>query len=79
VIASEQRSFNTWSLTDEGKQVLQHGSHEAVVYNAVDPNEGTLQAEVMVSAIVSVQMMWIVGCHFVLTSMLKGATFSTMA
>ena len=49
VITSEQRSFNSWSLTDEGEQVLQHGSHEAVVYGAVDPSVGTLQVDVIVS------------------------------
>jgi len=53
VIACEQHSFNTWSLTDEGEQVLQLGSHEAVVYNAVDPGAGTLQVDVMVSITVA--------------------------
>lgn len=54
MITCEQRSFNAWSLTDEGEQVLQQGSHEAVVYNAVDPTVGTLQVDVMVSTTVAV-------------------------
>lgn len=48
MIKCEQRSFNTWSLTEEGKEVLQHGSHEAVVFAAVDAKLGTLQADIMV-------------------------------
>ena len=48
VIKCEQRSFEVWALTEEGKQVLEHGSHEAIVFAAVDPKLGTLQADVMV-------------------------------
>ena len=48
VINCEQRSFNTWSLTEEGKAVMEKGSHEAIVFAAVDPKLGTLQADVMV-------------------------------
>ena len=48
MINCEQRSFNTWSLTEEGTAVLEHGSHEAVMFAAVDPKLGTLQADIMV-------------------------------
>ncbi|XP_065907105.1 phenylalanine--tRNA ligase alpha subunit-like [Dysidea avara] len=47
LVTCEQRSFNTWSLTDEGKEVLEHGSHEAVVYASVDPTAGTLLVDIM--------------------------------
>lgn len=56
VIKCEQRSFDMWTLTEEGKQVLEHGSHEAVVFAAVDPKLGTLQADIMVYNLVLV--MW---------------------
>lgn len=46
LVTSEPTSRKTWSLTDEGQQVLQHGSHEAAVFNAV-PQEGIAQAELM--------------------------------
>ena len=48
VINCEQRSFNTWSLTEEGKAVMEKGSHEAIIFTAVDPKSGTLQADIMV-------------------------------
>ena len=34
-------------LTDEGKYVLEHGSHEYVVYSAI-PEEGIAMADLMV-------------------------------
>ena len=44
----EQVSSRHLGLTEEGLQVAQDGSHEALVYNAVPP-EGILQADLMVS------------------------------
>lgn len=38
-----------FALTDEGEHVLQHGSHEFVVYTAV-PEEGILMSDLMVFA-----------------------------
>ena len=48
VIKTQQRQFTTWVLTDEGQQVADEGSHEVHVFLAVNPTEGTPQAEVMV-------------------------------
>lgn len=49
VIKAQQRQFTTWVLTDEGQQVADKGSHEVHVFLAVNPTEGTPQAEVMKS------------------------------
>ena len=38
-----------WQLTDEGREVIREGSHEARLYNAVDSRHGTLQDQLMVS------------------------------
>lgn len=46
LVNAEQTSRKTWDLTDEGKQVLQNGSHEACVFNAV-PDAGIAQADLM--------------------------------
>lgn len=46
LVVAEPTSRKTWSLTDEGQQVLQNGSHEAGVFNAV-PAEGISQADLM--------------------------------
>ena len=35
-------------LTEEGSEILQNGSHEVRLFNAVDPNKGTPQEELMV-------------------------------
>lgn len=48
VISTEQRQFESWELTSEGSEVVEKGSHEARVYSAVDPENGTPQAEIMV-------------------------------
>lgn len=48
IIACEQRTNKRWELTEEGKMVLEKGSHEAQVYNAV-PENGIVQSELMVS------------------------------
>ena len=47
VINAEQKVNKSYELTDEGRQVIAHGSHEAIVYNAV-PKEGIAQAALMV-------------------------------
>ena len=54
VIKTEQRQFEKWVLTAEGTEVVERGSHEARVYDAVDPKEGTSQAELMVCVCVCV-------------------------
>ncbi|XP_014671958.1 PREDICTED: phenylalanine--tRNA ligase alpha subunit-like [Priapulus caudatus] len=46
VIQCEQVASKRWELTDEGRQVLKNGSHEAHVFNAI-PTEGITQAELM--------------------------------
>lgn len=46
LVLSEPTSRKAWTLTEEGQQVLTHGSHEAAVYNAV-PADGITQAELM--------------------------------
>lgn len=47
LIQSEQVSSKQWDLTPEGKEVIEKGSHEALVYYAV-PSSGISQAELMV-------------------------------
>lgn len=46
LLQSEPTSRKTWDLTDEGKEVLKNGSHEACVYNAV-PDSGIAQPDLM--------------------------------
>lgn len=46
VICCEQVSTKQWEVTAEGQEVIEKGSHEALVFNAVPP-EGILQAELM--------------------------------
>jgi len=48
VIETEKESSSHWVLTDEGKAIVESGSHEALVYNAI-PEGGIAQAEIMVS------------------------------
>jgi len=47
-IRTEQRQFEKWVLTGEGEEIVQHGSHEARLFNAVNPQDGSPQAELMV-------------------------------
>lgn len=49
VIEAELHSTVKWDLTEEGKQVTTHGSHEAQVYNAIPPS-GSTQTEIMTQA-----------------------------
>ncbi|XP_060571763.1 phenylalanine--tRNA ligase alpha subunit-like [Ruditapes philippinarum] len=46
VINAEQKLNKSYELTDEGKQVAENGSHEALIFNAI-PDGGILQAELM--------------------------------
>lgn len=46
ILNSETTSRKVWELTDEGNYVIEHGSHEACVFNAV-PVEGISQADLM--------------------------------
>lgn len=46
LVLSEPTSRKTWCLTEEGQLVLDNGSHEAAVFNAV-PAEGIPQADLM--------------------------------
>lgn len=46
LLNSEPASHKTWELTAEGKSVLENGSHEACVFNAV-PSNGIAQPDLM--------------------------------
>ena len=47
---SETTSKKIWDLTDEGNYVMEHGSHEAAVFNSV-PSDGISQADLMKASI----------------------------
>lgn len=47
IIKVDDKQDKRWELTEEGQSVLQKGSHEALVYNAV-PKDGILQSQLMV-------------------------------
>lgn len=44
VIEIKKTVSKGWELTEEGKQIEKHGSHEAILYNSIAAN-GTLQSE----------------------------------
>lgn len=46
LLSSETTSRKVWEVSDEGKYVIEHGSHEATVYYAI-PDAGISQAELM--------------------------------
>lgn len=46
LLNSEATSRKAWQVSDEGQFVIEHGSHEACVYNAI-PAGGISQAELM--------------------------------
>lgn len=46
LLNSETTSRKAWQVTDEGRQVIEHGSHEANIFNAI-PADGISQAELM--------------------------------
>ena len=48
----EQSSFKTFVLNEEAEHIVQHGSHEVVVFSHI-PAEGILQSQLMVSTIKS--------------------------
>jgi len=48
VIIVKPISKKKWEVTAEGQYIIEHGSHEAAVYNAV-PNKGISQTELMKS------------------------------
>ena len=56
MVSTEQRQFESWVLTGEGQEVVENGSHEARVYNAVAHEEGSLQSEIMVSLSLSLSL-----------------------
>ena len=47
IIKAEQKVNKSLELTDEGKEVAERGSHEALVYHVIPP-DGIAQAEIMV-------------------------------
>ena len=47
VIQCEPRSCKRWELTEEGLQIVENGSHEAIVFNNI-PAEGIRQEDLMV-------------------------------
>ncbi|XP_033637091.1 phenylalanine--tRNA ligase alpha subunit-like [Asterias rubens] len=47
VIETKQQTNKYWELTPEGTQMVESGSYEALVYEAVPPEGGILQAELM--------------------------------
>lgn len=46
LLNSSQTSHKSWELTDEGKDVLANGSHEAIVFNSI-PDDGIPQADLL--------------------------------
>lgn len=46
LLSTMQTSHKSWELTDEGKAVLENGSHEAIVFKSV-PADGILQADLL--------------------------------
>lgn len=49
LITADPLSLKRLDLTDEGKAVAEHGSHEALVFNAVPAEGGISQADIMKS------------------------------
>ena len=49
VIQLEQDQFEKWELTEEGAEIVEKGSHEARVFNAIEAEKGSLQADIMAS------------------------------
>ena len=48
MIDVEQNSFKTFQLNDEANGIVENGSHEVVVFNAI-PKEGISQTALMVN------------------------------
>jgi phenylalanyl-tRNA synthetase alpha chain len=47
LLNSETTSRKAWQVSDEGQFVIENGSHEASVYNAIPKDSGISQAELM--------------------------------
>lgn len=46
LLNATQTSHKSWELTEEGKDVLANGSHEAIVFKSI-PNDGIIQADLL--------------------------------
>lgn len=46
LVSVDNATHKSWELTDEGKHVALHGSHEATVFNSI-PADGIPQADLM--------------------------------
>lgn len=46
MVVSEGLKNTKWGLTEEGRQVAENGSHEAVLYRSI-PEDGVAQSELM--------------------------------
>lgn len=46
LLNATQTSHKSWELTNEGKDVLDNGSHEAIVFKSI-PSDGILQADLL--------------------------------
>ena len=47
---SQMETVKRWQLTKEGEEVVEKGSHEAVVFGLVDPQDGSSQPDLMKAA-----------------------------
>lgn len=47
LLNTETTSRKAWQVTDEGQFVIENGSHEAAVYNAIPVDGGISQPELM--------------------------------
>lgn len=47
LLIAETTSRKAWQVTDEGQYVIENGSHEASIYNAIPADGGIAQAELM--------------------------------
>ena len=56
MINVEQQQTEGWVVTEEGSEVVEKGSHEFLVFQAVPP-EGLLQEEVKVKATLRVLLL----------------------
>lgn len=50
VVDSQMETVKRWQLTKEGEEVVEKGSHEAVVFGLVDPQDGSSQPDLMKAA-----------------------------
>ncbi|KAK2143300.1 hypothetical protein LSH36_855g00035 [Paralvinella palmiformis] len=52
LVTCDQKSSKHLELTAEGKQIAEHGSHEAVLYSAIPVHDGTIQVELMIDVLI---------------------------